>query len=288
MPAQVELVNLTTADEVRLDGVLTRPQRAAALGLDAVILHHGVGGNFYKASFYEHMREALAEAGCAVLRVNNRGHDLAYNTPDGRLGAAFEVVADCRHDWKAWLDFAADRGFERIGVWGHSLGAVKTIYYLATERDPRVKCAIASSPPLFSYSHYLEKEGASRFREHMERAQRLVSAGTPEELFATTIPTNVILAARTYIDKYGPEERYNILRHIPRVETPLLVTIGSEEGLGPEAPDWFPFGGLAGKIEQLVVSIPQLRFQLVAGANHFYEGREAALWAVVRDWLARA
>src|SRR5687767_3884524 len=114
----VNIVSVETGDGVHLDGILREPQQRGVprLGIDAVIFHHGVGGNFYNPSFVNEIGDALLDEGCAVLRVNNRGHDLAYNSPRGRQGAAFETVADCRHDWRSWLDFAAGLGYERIAL----------------------------------------------------------------------------------------------------------------------------------------------------------------------------
>lgn len=285
----VELVHVDAADGVRLDGTLRRPRPgiASTVGADAVILHHGVGGKFYGASFYEPIGDAFLSQGCAVLRVNNRGHDLMYNSPKGRLGAAFETVDDCLLDWRAWLDFAADAGFRRIALWGHSLGAVKTVYCLARQADVRVPWAVASSPPRFSYSAYLAMEGAEAFRAYYDQAKRLVDAGNPDGLFATTVPTSITLAARTYIDKYGPEERYDILQHLPNVSLPILVTIGSEEGTTPRGERWFAFGGLAAQISLLAESQPNLTFQLIEGADHFYVGRTTQLWHAARTWLDR-
>ncbi|MDE3074149.1 MAG: alpha/beta fold hydrolase [Chloroflexota bacterium] len=283
----VELVNVRTTDDVRLDGSLTLPHGASPpeLGIDAAILNHGVGGNFYGPSFFPHMQQALNDVGCAVLRVNNRGHDLVYNTPSGRLGAAFEVVDDCRLDWKAWLDFAEARGYRRVLLWGHSLGAVKTIYFLAVESDPRVACAIASSPPLFSYDTYLGMEGSERFAEHFAHARTKVEQGAPDELMAMTVPTSAILAARTYVDKYGPEQRYNILNRLPAARVPVLVTLGGQEGSGPARADWLAFGGLAAKVERLAGETPNLSCRTIEDANHFYEGKEEELWEAARDWL---
>ena len=283
----VELVNTITEDGVRLDGTLWLPpgRNSHSRPFDAAILHHGVGANFYVAHFFEEVQEKLAALGCPALRVNNRGHDIAYNSPKGRLGAAYEVVDDCRLDFRAWLDFAAARGYGRVLFWGHSLGAVKTIYYMAKEQDPRVPCAIATSPPLFSYSAYSELAGAERFHAHYDEARALVEAGRPDDVFPITVPTNSLLAARTYVDKYGPEERYNILTHIPAVQVPMLVAIGSEEGLGPEASDWFPFGNLAGKIEDMSATLDLLSFELVQGANHMYVGKVEELWGAALRWL---
>ena len=41
-------------------------------------MHHGVGGNFYNPSL-DAVGDRLLAEGVAVLRVNNRGHDIAYN-----------------------------------------------------------------------------------------------------------------------------------------------------------------------------------------------------------------
>jgi alpha-beta hydrolase superfamily lysophospholipase len=285
----VELVRAVTADGVQLTGALRQPAPGAEarLPVDVVIMHHGVGGNFYNEHFQDRMAEALLERGCAVLRVNNRGHDLAYNSPAGRLGAAFEMVDDCRHDWTAWIDLAEARGYRRIGLWGHSLGAVKTIYFLATRGDARVVRAIASSPPRFSYSAYAARSDGALFLADYERARQMIDAGAPYDLLAVDIPTSVVLTARTYVDKYGPDERYDILKHLPAVSIPLLVTIGGEEGARPDSPDRFPFGGLAAQVAALSARVPGLTFELIPGADHFYTGTTDALWAAVERWLAR-
>jgi pimeloyl-ACP methyl ester carboxylesterase len=286
----VELVRTVAADGVRLVGMLREPAPGidARLPVDAVIMHHGVGGNFYNEHFHDRMADALLAQGCAVLRVNNRGHDLAYNSPAGRLGAAFELVDDCRHDWTAWIDLAAARGYRRIGLWGHSLGAVKTIYFLAAQGDARVTRAIASSPPRFSYAAYAARPDRAAFLADYERARQMIDAGAPDDLLAVDIPTTVVLTARTYVDKYGPDERYDILKHLPNVATPLLVTIGGAEGARPDSPDRFPFGGLAEQVAALSDRVPSLTFALIPGADHFYTGTTDALWTAAAGWLARS
>src|SRR5712691_9251975 len=122
----------------------------------------GVGSTFYGPSFFDTVGDALVANGTAILRVNSRGHDQAYHLQQRRLGAAYEVIDDCRLDFTAWLDFAAARGFRRVALWGHSLGAVKTIYFLSVARDPRVICAVASSPPRFVHQAYLDSAGGAR------------------------------------------------------------------------------------------------------------------------------
>jgi pimeloyl-ACP methyl ester carboxylesterase len=287
MAMHIELERVQTEDGMLLHGALRRPAVGAAsqLGADAVIMHHGVGGNFYNPHFFDPLGDQLLDRGCAILRVNNRGHDLAYNSPKGRLGAAFESVDDCRKDWKAWIDHAVSLGFQRIALWGHSLGAVKTIYFLATEGDPRVVWTIATSPPQFSYSDYVSRPDGHLFTTYFDEAKRLVAEGKPDAVFPVTIPTNVLLAAKTYLDKYGPEERFDIVKLLPNVRVPILVTIGAKEGEGPESPDRFSFLGLADRMSDLARTQDNLSFSHIQGADHFYTGVTDDLWEAIHSWL---
>jgi hypothetical protein len=111
----VDLVSVETEDGVHLDGALRRPvSNSPTLGLDLVICHHGVGGNLDRPNVFDAVGDDLLRAGCAVLRVNSRGHDTAFPTPSGSLGSAFEIVDGCRHDWNAWLDFAERGGYRHV------------------------------------------------------------------------------------------------------------------------------------------------------------------------------
>src|SRR5262249_38044396 len=128
-----------------------------------------------------------------------------------------------------WLDYAVAQGFSRIALWGHSLGAVKTVYFLSVQDDARVVCAIASSPPRFSYEMYSGAPDGEHFRTAVSQAQALVDTGTPGALVQARVPVQRRLAAGTYVDKYGPNARYDYLAHLLNVRKPLLMTVGSLE-----------------------------------------------------------
>jgi pimeloyl-ACP methyl ester carboxylesterase len=277
----VELVHVQTSDGVRLDGILNQAKGSATLGVDLVIFHHGVGGNFYRASMVAAVTDLFVEQGCSVLRVNNRGHDHLYSSPRGWLGAGFETVDDCRNDFAAWLDYAESSGFKKIALWGHSLGAVKLVYFLAREGDSRIDCAIASSPPRFHFESFVGgEEGAGR-ENSISRAEALIAAGKPDELvdFDLGLGRPMLFSAKSAIDKYGPTDRYDFFRHLPDVKVPLLLTIGSLE-------DGFSFDALAEEGPQLANEQPNLTFASIAGADHFYLSHTTELWTLVRDWLS--
>jgi dienelactone hydrolase len=284
----VDLVSVETDDGVLLDGVLRRPasNSAARLGVDLVICHHGAGGNFYRRlGPFAAVGDDLLSAGCAVLRVNNRGHDTAFPAPGGSLGAAFEVVDDCRHDWKAWLGFAERSGYQRVALWGASLGAVKTIYYLAQVPDQRVVCAIASSPPRFSYSMFLGSGSGAQFKEDFGRATQLIERGEPDTIIEVSVPPPPLaglgrfwFSARSYVDKFGPEDRYDFFKHLPFVQVPLLLTLGSLE-------DTLTFQTLSDRGPSLHDEFPHVQFVTVDGADHAYSNRTTELSETIRRWL---
>src|SRR5262249_24978284 len=147
--------------------------------IDCVIFHHGGSGNFYRRPYPlgERLASGFLDAGCAVMRVNNRGHDIVSRGTRGLQGFSLEIVDECRYDLAAWNDFAESRGFKNVALVGHSMGAVKSIYYMANVPDTRVRCVIAISPPRFSYSTYLSLEGRERFAADYARAQKFVAEG---------------------------------------------------------------------------------------------------------------
>src|SRR5262249_4327568 len=147
----LDLFHVTTRDGVRLDGTHQAPPSPGSGPLDAAVCVHGTGSNFYGSTLFDAVAARLLEMNVAVVRVNTRGHDLMSTaaTPRGavRLGAAYEVLDHCRHDLAAWLAWAKANCGPRIGLIGHSSGAVKCLYALAHEPDDSVKRLIAVSPP---------------------------------------------------------------------------------------------------------------------------------------------
>src|SRR5207245_5254965 len=172
-----------TRDGVRLDGSLQRAASSPAWPVDAVCMIHGTGGNFYGSTLFDAITQRCLERGCGVLRINTRGHDgisTAVTAKGGRrLGAAYEVVDDCRHDLAAWIDWLKQRGCPRIGLIGHSLGAVKCLYALAQEPQLAATCVIALSPPRLSYSWFCSSPEGREFLATYQPAERRVQNDQP-------------------------------------------------------------------------------------------------------------
>ena len=289
----VELVRAKTSDGLRLDGALAQPTESTAVSpvVDAVILLHGVGGSFFSGAMFEPLMARLLELGIAVLRVNTRGYgSINMIATDGgatRGGAAFEVVDQCRYDIQAWCDFLVARGLSRIGLVGHSLGAIKAIYSAAHAPHPHLASIVAASPPRLSHSAFQQGPRSHDFFDSLATAKQLVNEGKPEQLITAKFPFPLLISAASYVDKYGGE-RYNILKFASQVECATLYVYGAlelEQG-------GIAFAGLPEAIQQATTRLDEptrrnIEVTVIAGADHFYSGKHVELTDVVANWFAR-
>jgi pimeloyl-ACP methyl ester carboxylesterase len=294
----VELVRTVTTDGLRLDGALALgrgakpqapslpPQRPGGQlpAPTAAILLHGVAGNFYTSSTFEPLVPRLQSLGLDVLCVNTRGHDSVFGASLGnvrrRMGAAYETVDDCRHDLAAWVGFLKDRGHVSLLLIGHSLGAIKAVYATAHERLAEVSGVIAVSPPRLSYSAFMNAPESSVFFESIATAQQMVQEGRGDELFTGKFPFPLLITASGYIDKYGPAERYNILRFADKVSCPAVYLYGGKE---------LTHGGIAfAGMPEALGALPHAEHRdvaIVEGADHFYAGLAEQLTDQIEQWL---
>jgi pimeloyl-ACP methyl ester carboxylesterase len=268
----VDLVRTKTPDGWFLDGALQMPTSAATSPFDAVLLIHGTGSNFYQSTMFELLAERFLRRGMAVLRANTRGHD-GISTFVGerggrRLGAAYEIVDDCRHDLAGWTSFLRERCGPRIALVGHSLGAVKSLYATAHEPGIAPAAIVAISPPRLSYEVFCGSPKSAEFLDDYRRAEALVAEGHGGTLLDVTVPLPMAIAAAGYVEKYGPDAHYDFVPLLRRIACPLLVTFGAKEVADNVA----------------FQELPELvgpRATLVAEADHFYTGRREELWAAI-------
>jgi Alpha/beta hydrolase family len=281
----VDLVQITTRDGVRLDGILQSvSDKASAWPIDGLCMVHGTGGNFYSSTLFDAIAEQCLKRNCAVLRVNTRGHDGVSNavTSKGgrRLGAAYEIVDDCRHDITAWLEWFQGRVGSRIGLLGHSSGAVKCLYVLAHEPALEVVCVIALSPPRLSYSWFCTSSEGAAFLETYRKADEMVQQGQPGALLDVQLPLPFVITAAGYVEKYGPDERYNYLNFLKSVRQPALVTFGELEAANNMA-----FRGAAEAVEKMRSKGRRLNVTTIAKADHFYSAVRPDLLSSLDQWL---
>jgi alpha/beta superfamily hydrolase len=283
---QVELLRVTTRDGCRLDGIWQAATQPTHIGLDACLLLHGTGGNFYSSTLLEFFADRLRDLGVGVLRINTRGHDGISTTSTIskgglRLGAAYEAVDDCRHDLAAWSEWLKENSGPRVGWLGHSLGAVKCLYAATQERAEAPQLLLAVSPPRLSYSWYCEQPIREPFLEAYRAAEGLVETGKPQTLLDVKFPLAMAIAAAGYLEKYGPDERYNYLRFAASAPCPTRFLFG-----GGETANHAAFQQAPEEIQRLAATHPQLSVAVVPAADHFYTDLRDEAWRELEPWLS--
>lgn len=278
----VDLIRLTAADGMELDGAFFEPSADALPDgpIDAVLCIHGSGRAFYTPAT-ANMANDLRSQGYAALTLNTRGHDTVWVDRQTGVaeGNAYEILDTGRQDLRAGIDYLAGLGYQHIGILGHSMGAVKVAYYAATEADDRVAAVIPVSPVRLSCSYYLESDDAEEFRANLETADRMEEEGRALDLFYVDFPIKEMFSAAAYLDKHGPLEKYNIVQHAPKIRVPMFVLSGSLE----------THTRLLDVPQDMItaaVNSPRAEYLVLEGGNHSLTNMMPEAGAAVLDWLA--
>jgi len=280
-----ELVTVVTEDKVRLDGfysISTQQQKNASMPADAAVVVHGLSGNFYGSRLLKHFAQTLLDAGINSLLVNTRGHDYLNSTPRmgqaATIGAAVEIVDECKYDLNAWVDFLVKQNNGRVMLLGHSLGAIKSLYTQAHMPHAKATCLAVFSATKLSYDSLLSSTGGERFSHWLGIAQQQVSAGNGEKLLYVDFPFPTWMSANAYLNKYGDGDKYNWLSFIDRIDVPTLAAFGELEMKENPA-----FTAMTGDLEN--IRQPNVQVDFIRNADHFYSACFDAVSSTLINWL---
>lgn len=281
----VLLCRVTTDDGCLLDGTLSMPASTPESGRIGFLFVHGTGSNFYAPGVLADFAQQAVDAGFACLRVNTRGHDglsmIPGTTQSRKGGATHERIADCVYDIAAWVSFFVEQGIEKVVLIGHSMGAVKAIYSQAHEPHSRVTGIMALSPPRFAHQHWVSHPRATAFRSHWQQASEWVAAGEPDRLLECTQPTPFLATAAGFVEKYGPDDRYDYVPLLERLSVPVLIVVGSQTLTASPA-----FDGLPDWINAAQTSEKAVALRIVPGASMNYAEAPTVPFQLAREWLS--
>ncbi len=106
--------------------------------------------------------------------------------------------------------------------------------------------------------------------------------GHGDALMNISTPLPFLVSAASFIDKYGPDEKYNFLQSIDRLKLPTLFAFGGVEL------EEVNFRGLPEAIASAASTTQNIQVVTIAGANHVYTGQIDELAYKIRSWLAAA
>ena len=120
---------------------------------------------------------------------------------------------------------------------------------------------------------------AEAFRADYAQALKFIEQGEPERLMAVTQPLPFVATAQGFVEKYGPEDHYDLLRYLPQVPCRTLVIIGTRSPASSIA-----FAGLPEASRELAAQKPRIELALVEGANTNYTGCAHAPFEQALKW----
>jgi pimeloyl-ACP methyl ester carboxylesterase len=286
-----KLITAKASDGFILHGLLSESEKKRDVG----ILHlHGSYGNFYENFFLENLGRALPEMGVGFLAVNTRGHDyysdLKRDGKEGiesvRIGGIREVFQDCVNDIDGWLGFLRSMGFKRIVLEGHSLGAMKVIFYARRHSGDLSGLALISPPDNFGLQY---AEWGSRFEGDLKLARDLVADDKGETLMPAEAYYDPI-TARSFLSLLGTPEDTGMFTYsdvelmkragMSSLQLPILATFATkgEAVVHPVDECISALRSAVGKPDLLSTAI-------IEGANHSYHFRGEELATAICRWL---
>jgi hypothetical protein len=192
------------------------------------------------------------------------------------------MISDVKLDLEAWRVWGREAGYQKIGLLGHSLGAVKVAFFTAgLPHDPSMIGAICLSPPKLN-RNVLSCDDAygSVYAEQYEQAKEFVSNGKPESLMTVRYPQPMLISAATFMDKYG-SDLYDYHPISRKIACRCLWTFGRREVDGARA----SFRGCDQKLSELLGDLPQHEVTTIDEADHNYTRGRTSLTTKIRIWM---
>jgi pimeloyl-ACP methyl ester carboxylesterase len=279
---------LSTSDHLELQGLFYTPEKPSK----KVVLHiHGMAGNFYENRFVDDFAKTFTNNGYSFATFNNRGHDYGadfrvLNSKTEkfiRIGDANETFEDCILDIEAYMNFLETKGYSEVVLSGHSLGAVKAVYYQALEKNNRVKALVLESPPDMIGLAEKEKD----YDEFTTTAKEMVKNNKGKELLPKLFWQWYPITANTYLnffDKKSKTRIFNIANKensvLSEITVPILAIIGGKDDIVIKSAkeDLSIIKGLATKCSKFDSYI-------IENALHSYFGYEQKLADIINKWI---
>lgn len=269
---RTSLVSIPT-DTVPLDGAYYEPEGKPT---GAVLLFHGNTMNFYVGA-PRFLPPVLTELGLACLAFNRRGHDI-MSTFNSRIavGGAYQSTAEAIADNRTAAQWLAARGFADPVVIGHSNGGMLGVRHVVDH--PRTPALVLLSAgrggTRFASGGPENLFAGDRQEEFTAQAREMVKGGRGRDLML--IPGWwYVITAESFLDRIVSVP--DTLALAPQVKCPVLTLRGDQENGHRYPVDEF----------QKVAGGP-CKAEIVPDCDHFYNGREERVAAIVSDWLARA
>lgn len=189
---------------------------------------------------------------------------------------ALTAAITCAQSGAYAADWMAQRGFRHPIIIGHSNGGMLAVKHVSDHPETPAMVLLSAHGGGRDGVQRTSRAGMladDRLEEITTHARALVSAGRGRKLMLVPGWWYVI-SAESFLDRMT--EMPDVLELAPTIRCPTLFIRGDEEN-----PDNYP----AERFKER--SGGPCDVEIVENCNHFYVGREAAVWELVSGWLAK-
>lgn len=294
---QADVIKREAEDGTELFGLVHEADGERDL---AVIYVHGLGSTA-RSHVSQGLAAVLPRAGIGVVRGDLREADLLHidEVPSAgearKGGGAYHPFTAGVADVDVWVREALERGYQRIVLFGHSLGSLRSTHYLVDRPRPEVVGLVLASTADLIAMHE-SRYTADELERFLSMAQERVAEGDGAEIMPPECSVGLMrqpISAAAYVDRFGPESSWDVMdlygrgsdrafRALSEVEVPILATFGTHKETVPgERVD-----GVFELLEQRATRAPSFTTKKFEGAEHFYLGFSEQLAEATRDWIA--
>lgn len=221
----LEIVRFTPEKGVDLDALLFRPERPTRRLL---MLVPGLSGPVLGGRHdYRPLAERLEEQGFALFLINMRSANTFW----------YSRFEDCASDIAGALKYMKGLGFDRIALFGTSLGGPRVAYTLSQVEEPAVRLVgfLASiKSPYLEAQLRMDPDLRASFDACLQHCRDLVAQGRGHEgvTFLDWFPNRPItMMARSLISYFGTlaESNASTVKFGAHIKVPALVIHGTAD-----------------------------------------------------------
>lgn len=240
-----------------------------------ILFIHGQAQSIIDNRFAYVIAKKLVSNNISFLYGHNRGYSYinCMSKKDGtfkKIGATFEMFADCIKDISVWVKKIKKLGYKKIILMGHSLGCNKVLYYLSQNPQFIDGVVFLSPPDMIG----LTKNEEKNFEKIMKKAKENIINGESNKILDTLVCDFDYTSSRTFVDFYTennaidnfPVERNpEIFEQLSKISIPILSIVGSLECqtyLKQEL------------LKQKAISCLDYNYYIIKNTNHFYNESE--------------
>jgi len=274
----MDLIYTTTEDKLILPGAHYSSNKKDL----CIVFVHGMSGNILENVFANVLGQALSKNSIGFLYGHNRGYNhinditVAGESTPRRIGATYEKFEESIYDIDAWIKQAANLGYSKIVLAGHSLGGPKVIHYMSKKSPSSVTGVILASPADMVALFEKDEPGHA---EILEEANKNISQGKPLEIIPHKIWDWYYLSSQTMVDLFTRRGPTDVLPEISSITQPILALYG-------EIDDSFikSVQEDLDDLKKMATNCKSFTIKIIPGANHTYDGKEAEFSNVILDW----